>query len=149
MKKNDTELVKALTKQEIDAIEIFYSAWKKKQPELLDDVCASNWKDIPLGPDQEDNPKGLQTIMKQLFLLFPDIEIIIHEIIGTNERAAVRASFEFTHSNEIFGILPTNNKVSLAIHEFHHLKDGKLTHTWHLEDWFGLLKQSDAWHKNS
>jgi len=26
--------------------------------------------------------------------------------------------------------------------ELHHLKNGKITQTWHLEDWFGLLMQS-------
>ena len=149
MKRENTEMVKALTKQEIESIEAFYSAWKKQQPELLDDVCVADWKDIPLAPGQEDNPKGLQAIMRQLFALFPDIEVIIHEIIGANGRAAVRASFEFTHSNEIFGIPATNKKVSLALHEFHYLKDGKLTHTWHLEDWFSLLMQSGAWQTNS
>ncbi|WP_139260588.1 ester cyclase [Flavobacterium defluvii] len=141
-------MVEGLTDKEIQAIEKFYFAWKDKQPELLDKVCSPNWKDIPLAPGQEDNSKGLQQIMKHLFVLFPDIEIVIHEIMGTHERAAVRASIEFTHSNEVLGIAPTGKKVSLALHEFHHLKDGKLTHTWHLEDWFGLLVQSGLWQTN-
>jgi predicted ester cyclase len=145
MENINQELVKALTKTEIEVIEIFYSAWGKKQPELLDEVCTPNWKDIPLAPNQEDNPKGLQQIMKQFIGQFPDIEVVIHEIFGTHERAGVRASLEFTHNNELLGIPATNRKVSLALHEFHHLKNGKLTHTWHLEDWFGLLMQSGAW----
>lgn len=148
MENINQEMVKALTKTEIEAIKKFYSAWKKQKPELLDEVCTPDWKDIPLAPNQEDNPKGLQQIMKQFFTLFPDIEIVIHEIFGTHERAGVRASLEFTHNNELLGIPATNRKVSLALHEFHHLKHGKLTHTWHLEDWFGLLMQSGAWQAN-
>ena len=148
MENVNQEMVKALTKNEIEAIEIFYSAWKKKQPELLEEVCTPDWKDIPLAPNQEDNPKGLQKIMKHFFDLFPDVEVVIHEIYGTHERAGVRASFVFTHANDLLGIPATNQKVSLALHEFHHLKDGKLTHTWHLEDWFGLLMQSGVWQTN-
>lgn len=34
---------------------------------------------------------------------------------------------------------------TLALHEFHHIADGRLTHTWHLEDWFGWLNQIGAW----
>ena len=142
MEKEDKGVVKALSKQEIDTIERFYAAWKLKKPEVLDEICTPDWKDIPLAPQQEDNPKGLQAIMKFLFELCPDIEIVIHEIFGSHERAAVRASMQFTHVKEIMGIPPTNKKVTIALHEFHYLKNGKLTHTWHLEDWFGLLMQS-------
>lgn len=33
----------------------------------------------------------------------------------------------------------------MALHEFHHVENGRLTHTWHLEDWFGWLHQIGAW----
>lgn len=39
-----------LTPAEIHAIEVFYSAWKAHQPELLDQACTPDWQDIPLGP---------------------------------------------------------------------------------------------------
>ncbi|RZJ55071.1 MAG: ester cyclase [Flavobacterium sp.] len=144
MKNEVNEMVKGLTAKEIETIKMFYSAWEQKKPELLDEVCMPNWKDIPLAPGQEDNPNGLKEVMKQLFELLPDIKIVVHEIFGTHERAGVRASFEFTHSNDILGIPASNKKVSLAVHEFHYLKDGKLSHTWHLEDWFSLLMQSNS-----
>ena len=35
--------------------------------------------------------------------------------------------------------------VKIAIHEFHHLTEDRITHTWHLEDWFAMLNQVDAW----
>jgi predicted ester cyclase len=142
------EMAKALTAGERRAIEIFYRAWKKKQPELLDEVCTADWQDIPLAPNQADGPEGLQIIMRGLIAAFPNMEVIVHEIYGTHERAGVRAELTFTHNNELLGIPATNKKVALALHEFHHLKDGKLTHTWHLEDWFGLLVQSGAWQAN-
>lgn len=138
------EIVKGLTTIEIESIEKFYSAWKLKQPTLLDEVCTPEWKDIPLMPNQKEGPKGLQEIMNVFIETFPDIEIEIHEIFGTYERAAVRASFHFTHNKTFLGIEATNKKVAVPIHEFHYLKDGKLTHTWHLEDWFGLLIQRKA-----
>jgi predicted ester cyclase len=140
-----SDMVKALTTTERKTIETFYSAWKNKQPELLDEVCTPDWKDIPLGPGQADGPKGLKDIISGFSSAFPDVEIIIHEIYGTYERAGVRAEFVFTHNKELMGIPATGKKVALALHEFHHLKDGKLTHTWHLEDWFGLLMQSGVW----
>jgi len=144
MKNGEIELVKALTETEIDTLRKFYGVFKTRNPKILDEICTPDWKDIPLAPGQKDSPEGLQEIMKHLFELCPDIEVVIHEIFGTHERASVRASMEFTHVNEIMGIPPTHQKVSVALHEFHYLKEGKLTHTWHLEDWFGLLMKSKS-----
>lgn len=144
MENNAGDLVKALTKPELDTIRKFYEAFNRKDTDILDEICMPDWKDIPLAPGQADGPKGLQDIMSYLFEACPDIEVVIHEIFGTHERAAVRASMKFTHVNEIMGIPPSHQQVSVSLHEFHHLKDGKLTHTWHLEDWFGLLTSSKA-----
>ncbi|GAB2684892.1 hypothetical protein GCM10027037_02780 [Mucilaginibacter koreensis] len=141
---DNPNMVPALTSAERQAIELFYSAWKEKKPAILDGVCTPDWKDIPLGPGQVEGPQGLKDIIETFTAAFPDIEIIIHEIFGTHERAGVRAEIAFTHDKELLGIPPTGKRVSVPLHEFHYLKDGKLTHTWHLEDWFGLLKQSGA-----
>lgn len=144
MENIESGFVKALTESEIETIRKFYDTFRMKNPEILDEICTPEWKDIPLAPGQEDGPKGLQEIMKHLFEICPDIEVVIHEIFGTSERAAVRASMEFTHVHEIMGIPPTYQKVSVSLHEFHHLKEGRLTHTWHLEDWFGLFMKSQS-----
>ena len=149
MENSKESVVRALTGEEINAIEVFYSAWKNKQPDLLDEVVTADWQDIPLGPDQVPGPQGLKDIINYFTGLFPDIEIVIHEIFGVRERAGVRAEIVFTHDKEVLGIPPTGKKVAIALHEFHHLKGGKLTHTWHLEDWFHLLMQSGAWPVNS
>lgn len=144
MENIESGFVKALTESEIETIRKFYDTFRMKNPEILDEICTPEWKDIPLAPGQEDGPKGLQEIMKHLFEICPDIEVVIHEIFGTSERAAVRASMEFTHVHEIMGIPPTYQKVSVSLHEFHHLKEGRLTHTWHLEDWFGIFMKSQS-----
>ena len=69
----------------------------------------------------------------------------ILEIIGAPGRAAVRAVITGTHSGEWFGIAPTGKSFQMPIHEFHYIDSGRLTHTWHLEDWFGWLFQVGAW----
>jgi predicted ester cyclase len=148
MENRKSEMIKGLTEEEIQAIEKLYSSWGKKQPELLDEICTPDWKDIPLAPNQEEGPKGLKNIMVDFITAFPDIEINILEIFGTHERAGVRAEIVFTQNNELLGIPATGKKVRVPIHEFHYLKEGKLTHTWHLEDWFGLLMQSGGFSAN-
>lgn len=137
--------VQPLNSEEINALKKFYAAWKEKRPEWLDEVCTPDWKDIPLNPGQAAGPNGLKDIIAFFTGRYSDVEIIIHEIVGTHERAATRSEIRFTHNKSLFGIPAVNRQVTIALHEFHHLKDGKITHTWHLEDWFSLLMQSGAW----
>lgn len=135
----------SLTELEINSIETFYRAFTDKTPSLLDQVCTPDWEDIPLVPGQGPGPDGLKQIMPMFFSAFPDLKIVIHEIVGAEGRAGVRASIVGTHLGELFGIAPTGRIVEVALHEFHHLKNNRLTHTWHLEDWFGMLNQLGAW----
>ena len=123
-----------LTPAEIRAIEVFYSAWKAHKPELLDQVCTPDWQDIPLGPGQGPGPQGLGAIITAFTAAFPDVEIVIHELFGTHGRAGVRAEIRFTNPHDIPGAAAPGSPVSITLHEFHYLQDGKLTHTWHLEE---------------
>jgi NADPH:quinone reductase-like Zn-dependent oxidoreductase/predicted ester cyclase len=137
--------IKALTKQEIEAIHAFYSVFSNRDYRILDKVLAPDWQDIPLAPGQEDGPEGYINLVKGFTQAFPDVSITVHEIFGSHERAGVRAEMSFTHSSEFMGIAPTHQKLTITLHEFHHLSAGKLTKTWHLEDWLSMLLQTGAW----
>lgn len=135
----------ALTEKEMTAIETLYRAFTDKNPHLLDLACTPDWHDIPLLPGQGPGPQGLKDLIPVFLKAFPDIRIDIHEIVGSTGRAGVRASIVGTHLGEIFGVPASGQVVDVPLHEFHHLKDGRITHTWHLEDWFGMLNRIGAW----
>ena len=137
----------ALSEQELHSIHTFYRAFTDHNPDLLDQVCAPDWQDIPLAPGQGPGPNGLKDQITSVFLsAFPDLKIVVHEIFGSPGRAGVRASITGTHLGEVMGVAPTGKAVDIALHEFHYISDGKLTHTWHLEDWFGLFNRLGVWH---
>ncbi len=133
------------TPDERQLLENFYRAFAENNLEMLKSVVTSDWQDIPLSPGQGPGPEGIASLLNYFSAAFPDMEIFIHEIFGGGERVGVRAEIRGTHSAEFFGIEPTNKSVSIALHEFHYIRDGKITHTWHLEDWFGMLNQVGAW----
>lgn len=135
----------ALSESEIKCVRTFYRAFSEQKPELLDEAVAPDWQDIPLAPGQGPGPEGFKPLMQYFFGAFPDLNITIHEIVGSAGRAGVRAEITGTQRGEVFGVAPTGKRVSISLHEFHHLKDGRITHTWHLEDWFGMLRQVGAW----
>ena len=134
-----------LTDQEVKAILTFYQAFTDHKPDLLDEVCSPDWQDIPLAPGQGPGPSGLKEQITSVFLqAFPDMQIVVHEIFGSPGRAGVRASITGTHVGEVMGVRPPASQWESPCMNSH-LKDGRLTHTWHLEDWFGMLNTIGAW----
>jgi len=54
-------------------------------------------------------------------------------------RAAVRVTLTGTHQRPLLGIPPTERRISLVLHEFHQLVDGRIAVTRHTEDWLGYF----------
>lgn len=140
MNTNNAELTERLHLERL-AVETLYRAFTEKNPALVDTVLAPHWDDIPLAPDQGPGPEGIKPIIRGLGEAFPDVEIVIHDMIQEPGKIGVRAEISGTHQGEFFGIAPTGKKVSFRLHEFHTLSDGLVTTTWHMEDWFGLFLQ--------
>lgn len=122
------------------AVETLYRAFGEG-PDLLDDAVTEDWQDIPAAPGQEPGREGMTPLMKGFRSAFPDAKVTIHELIGAPGRVAPRAEITGMHKAEWFGVPATNKPFVIAIHESHHLKNGRLTHTWHLEDWWGCMNQ--------
>lgn len=55
-----------------------------------------------------------------------------------------RAQIIGSHRDEFFGIAAANKPIAIAVHEFHYLGADRITHTWRLEDWFGMPNQVGA-----
>ena len=142
---NETPKVFGMTPQEHRAVETLYRAFNEGNPDLLNEAVAEDWQDIPLAPHQQPGREGAKPLVRGLLSAFPDLKITVFEIIGGPGRAAVRAAITGTHTGEWFGIAPTGKSFHVPMHEFHAIEDGKVTHTWHLEDWFGWLSQVGAW----
>ena len=123
------------------AVETLYRAFSENNPELVDSVLAPDWDDIPLAPGQGAGPDGIKPIIGSFAQAFPDVRIVIHDMIQVPGQIAVRAEITGTHLGELFGIAPTGKQVSFRLHEFHALDGKRVTTTWHMEDWFGLFLQ--------
>ncbi|MEG3129378.1 ester cyclase [Pantoea cypripedii] len=126
---------------ERQAVEKLYQAFSLQNPDLIDEAVTPDWDDIPLAPGQTAGPAGLKPIIREFIHAFPDVQIIIHDLIQLPGQIAVRAEITGTHQGTIMGIEATGKSVSFRLHEFHQLNGERITTTWHMEDWFGLFMQ--------
>lgn len=126
------------------AVETLYRAFSEHEPDLLDEAVTEDWQDIPLAPGQVPGREGMKPLIRAFSAAFPDARIVLHEIIAAPGRVAVRAEIIGTHEGDWVGVAATGRSFTLPIHEIHHLVGGRVTHTWHMEDWFGWLQQVGA-----
>jgi predicted ester cyclase len=123
------------------AVQRLYDAFSLKNPDLIDDAVSADWKDIPLAPGQGPGPAGMKPIIESFIAAFPDVQIVIHDMLQLPGKIAVRGEITGTHQGELFGIAPTGKAVAFRIHEFHELDGQRVTTTWHMEDWFAFFLQ--------
>lgn len=134
----------ALSLEDQHAIRTFYRAFSG-EPDLLDQVVTPDWQGVPVVPGQAPGRDGIKAFVKRFTTAFPDAQVRIHEIVGSSGSAGVRAEIAGTHTGEWFGKAPTGLSFRLVLHEFHHLENGRLTRTWHFEDWFRWLSRLGSW----
>lgn len=123
------------------AVENLYRAFSDKNPDLLDLAVTPDWNDIPLAPGQGPGPEGFKPVLASFIAAFPDINIIVHDMLQEPGKAAVRAEITGTHQGEFLGIAPTGRRIHVRLHEFHLLNGERVTTTWHMEDWMALFQQ--------
>jgi steroid delta-isomerase-like uncharacterized protein len=140
MQPNNQQLVTRLS-AEREAVETFYRAFTEQNLDLVDAVLAPDWADIPLAPGQVAGPEGIKTIIRNVAEALQDLKITILDMVQEPGKIGVRAEMSGTHRGALFGIAATGKQVRIGLHDFHTIKDGRVTTTWHMEDWFGLFLQ--------
>jgi len=75
------------------------------------------------------------------FTAFPDIYVIVDDIIAQGNRVAIRWTGDATHKGEFMGIIPTGKKVVMTGVSFVHIVDGKILEEWSEMDILGLIRQ--------
>ncbi|GAA2479385.1 NAD(P)-binding domain-containing protein [Winogradskya humida] len=138
---HDGPAVYGATDEERRLVETLYRA-VGGEPDLLDDVLAPGWEDIPSAPGQRPGPAGLKPIIEQFHTSFADAKVVLHDIIGSSGRVAVRAELTGIHRGEFLGVPATGKPSSITIHEFHQINHGRIVRTWHLEDLHGWLQHA-------
>lgn len=122
----------------------FYEALISGDVTLADEVLAPDWEQIPLPPHTSEGPEGYKELIVFLRAVFPDIEVMIEDVVVSGDRAAVRTLARGTHTAPVLGIPATGRQVEFRAFDFHRLEEGRIAQTWALADYFALLSQLGA-----
>jgi len=122
-------------------VTLWYEAFDKHDPTLLDEILSDTWEDIPAAPGQLPGPEGAKRILEELTTSLPDFRITIKEILQDRNKVIVRSELSGTHRKALMGFPPKNRRLTIQAIDIHEFKDGKIVRTWHTEDWLTGLHQ--------
>ena len=104
-------------------------------------------------PDNEllpdDPPAKLMETFKQTFSEaregFPDLSIMVEDVIAEGDRVAARVTGRGTHRREFQGIAPTGKRVEVRAMGMFRISNGKIVEHWgHADDPTDFLRQSQC-----
>jgi predicted ester cyclase len=75
---------------------------------------------------------------------FPDVRILVDDVIAADDKVVLRWHSEGTHRQELEGLAPTGARVSLTGISIDLWKDGKVVESWTEWDNLGLARQLGA-----
>ena len=128
-------------------VTLWYQAFDKNDPELLDKVLSDGWIDIPPAPNQPPGPAGAKQILAELTTAFPDLKIVIRDVLQDGNKVTVRSEISGTHRAALMGFPAKNRKMIIQAIDIHEFKEGKIVRTWHTEDWLTGLHQLGVFDK--
>jgi steroid delta-isomerase-like uncharacterized protein len=126
---------------------LWYEAFTKKDPVLLDRILHETWVDIPAPPGTPAGPEGAKPLLAQLTTTFPDLKLTIEDILQDGNKVVVRAKMAGTQKEPFMGFPSKNRKMDIQVVDIHEFKDGKIIRTWHTEDWMSGLRQLGVFEK--
>jgi predicted ester cyclase len=130
-----------------ETVKLFYEAFGSNKPELLDQVLAPEWEDIPLNPGQEAGRDAFKPMVGGFHQIFHDLKITNEDIIEAGDKVVVRSTIEGTQASEFAGFASKGRPFKTMAIDIHQFKDGKVIRTWHVEDWLAALFQLGAFEK--
>ncbi len=131
------------TQAKVNAIAGLYRLFLDGDPSKIHDVLADDYEQLP--PQTPDTKPGvdnfMQGFMKGMGSMFSDIEGEVTHVLVDGDYVFVRGEYRATHTGEAFGIPATGAEVSFEACDLHHVQDGKITKTWHLENFMSIYNQ--------
>lgn len=76
--------------------------------------------------------------------MIPDLRVKILDVMVSGDKIIVRADARGTPAGEFFGAPHTGKSFYIMTIDILTVRDGKISHTYHLENWFSALAQLAA-----
>lgn len=127
-------------------IEAFYNeylsaAGPQDKAAVATRILAADWKSYGDYSGKANTPQGLTAMLGGFHKLMPDLTWKIEDILQSGNRYVVRGRATGTPKGPLFGVDGQGRSFTIMSIDIHTVTDGKITESYHVEDWSGALRQ--------
>jgi steroid delta-isomerase-like uncharacterized protein len=115
----------------------------KGNMDLIDEIFAPDF--VAHEADQDiRGPEGVRQFILMLRVGFPDLHVIVEDVVAEGDKVVQRWSGHGSHQGELMGLPPSGKRVSVAGITISRLEGGKVAEEWELYDTMGMMQQLGA-----
>ena len=92
-------------------------------------------------PIEATGADALKQIWAMLLRIYPDIHLMVEDLIGEGDRVVGRTTVTGTHRGEFMGVAPTGKSVTYNEMFIFRIADGRVVETWGVVDVYAQMKQ--------
>ena len=133
---------------EKSTVQVFYDFLSNPGSEAhasaFEGVVSEDWESIGDYSGKAKTSEELIGQMAGFAKLIPDLNWAVEEMIEGEGRVVVRSRATGTPDGPLFGVDGQGKSFEIMTIDIHTLEDGKITRTYHVEDWAGALRQLGA-----
>jgi steroid delta-isomerase-like uncharacterized protein len=125
----------------------FDEVWNKGRAEAIDEMFAADGIAHGLSDSAENTlkgPAGFKPFHEVFRGAFPDIEVVVEDMIAEGDKVAARCSVRAKHSGDNLGITASNAPVVFTGICIVRIENGKIVEAWNNFDFMTMNKQIGA-----
>ena len=122
----------------------FEEVWNKGRAEAIEEMFAADGIAHGLSYDAENplqGPADFKPFHATFRGAFPDIEVIVEDLIAEDDKVAVRCSVRGKHTGDHLGVAASNAPVDFTGVSIVRIKDGKIVEAWNNFDFMRMNRQ--------
>lgn len=121
---------------------LYKEVWNDRKLHVADEIFSkSHALNDPTFTGSAVGPAAYKTQVQRFVAAFPDLKFAVEEYICEKDKVVAAWTISGTHKGEVFGIAPTNRKISVPGITIHQLSNGKILDSQAMWDALGVMVQ--------
>jgi steroid delta-isomerase-like uncharacterized protein len=121
---------------------VFHEILNEGRLEVADEIVEPNFRlHSPTRPEPFEGPDGFKQFAADLRHGFPDLEIVVDQVIAEGNMVSIRSHVTGTHLGTYRGIPPTGRRIAQTQLHMFRVADGRIQETWQEIDGLGIMQQ--------
>ena len=125
----------------------FEEVWNKGRAEAINEMFAEDGVAHGLsdaGGESLRGPEGFRPFFRSFRDAFPDIEVVVEDVIAEGDKLAARCSVRAKHQGDTLGFRATGRPIEITGMTFARVRGGKIVEAWNNFDFMTLFQQLGA-----